>query len=124
MLWPPLVRFLLFLLPWEFMELALIFCIPSAVTWANIVRSLVTLWLIVRCNGAGQGSTTGSKPKWKRKRRSTKVWKRLGTVISSIGQRTTNILDQGVTWAIGSEPTEKEMMTWRDPTINYQQRVR
>ena len=117
MFWPPLVRLLLFILTWERLELILTICIPSAVIWVDIVRNLVTYWLIVRFDDHG------IKPKWKRRHRS-KTWKQCEGIVCAVGKYTIRMLDKAVTWTIGSEPTKREMMTWRDQSVNYQQRVR
>jgi hypothetical protein len=79
-------------------------------------------WAI--CNSADRkGSLRYKSAKWKKRFRKSCIGRtvdRLATIIDDV----TTQIDRVVTWAIGSEPTYKERMTWNKATFKNQRRVR
>ena len=123
MLWPPIVRFALYLLTWKYLEQALTLCIPCLVTWVDIVRGWILLWLIVESGHRDSSRQEIKTAKWKSRNRNSLVFRICGVFGRKI-EAATNLLDRAVAWLIGDEPTLKEKLTWTRPRFSIQTRVR
>ena len=123
MLWLPIVRFAWYLLTWEYFEQVLTLCIPCVMTWVDIVRDWILLWLIVENAHQHDLQQKVKTTKWKGRNRNSLVVRIFETIGRNI-EAAANILDRAVTWLIGDEPTFKEKLTWTRPRFSVQQRVR
>ena len=90
--------------------------------WVDVVRGWCIYWAI-NSSADLKGSFRNESMKWKKRQRKGYLGISADQ-IATIMNRATMQLDRAVTWAIGSEPTDKERMTWTKAPFKYQRRVR
>ena len=108
---------------WEYLGHALSVGCPGAEVWVDIVRGWFLYWVIRRSALQTDSGSNGSA-RWKRRLRKSNIGRACTRGMAAAVSGTTTLLDKAVTWAIGTEPTDKERMTWTKAPFRSQLRVR
>ena len=122
MFWPTVLRFIWYLMTWEYLGYALETFMQGANVWVDIVRGGLLYWAINN-SADNRVLVRDESRKWKKKHRKGYI-KKAADLLTSVINGAIQQIGRVVTWAIGSEPTDKERLTWTKAPFNCQRRVR
>jgi hypothetical protein len=117
--WPKILRCIWYLVTSEYPGYALATCFLGAEVWVDIARGGVISWSIT--DSSDQTGLFGSESTKRKKRlRKGYIGRTADCLLAAFLDGIIEQVDKLVTWAIGSEPMDKERTTWKKAPFKYQ----